>query len=98
VAKKGGAIDSLLNCISMSATCNRREAAESMFGALHKKQEEAFTSFALEQGLIADSKKKMDAVQVESMLAEAGLTKNTRILFRHLNQFFGKGRFESEQK
>jgi hypothetical protein len=47
VAKKDGAIDSLLNCISMSATCNRREAAESMFGALHKKQEEAFTSFAL---------------------------------------------------
>jgi hypothetical protein len=99
VAKKGGAIDSLLNCISMSATCNRREAAESIFRALHKKQEEAFTSFALEQGLIADSKKKMDAVQVESMLAEAGLTKNNaRILFRHLNQFFGKGRFESEHK
>jgi len=83
----------------MSATCNRREAAESIFRALHKKQEEAFTSFALEQGLIADSKKKMDAVQVESMLAEAGLTKNNaRILFRHLNQFFGKGRFESEHK
>jgi hypothetical protein len=33
----------------------------------------------------------MDAVQVESMLAEAGLTKNNaRILFRHLNQFLGK--------
>jgi len=33
------------------------------------------------------------------MLAEAGLTKNNaQILFRHLNQFFGKGRFESEHK
>jgi hypothetical protein len=50
-------------------------------------------------GLLQDNKKKMDAVQVESILAEAGLTKNnSQILFRDLNQFFGKGRFESEHK
>jgi hypothetical protein len=49
--------------------------------------------------LITDGKKKMDAVQVEAMLSEAGLCKNNaRILFRHLNQFFGKGKFESEHK
>jgi hypothetical protein len=48
---------------------------------------------------LQDNKKKMDAVQVESILAEAGLTKNnSQILFRDLNQFFGKGRFESEHK
>jgi len=41
----------------------------------------------------------MDAVQVEAMLSEAGLcTNNARILFRHLNRFFGKGKFESEHK
>jgi hypothetical protein len=33
------------------------------------------------------------------MLSEAGLCKNSsRILFKHLNQFFGKGKFESEHK
>ncbi len=46
-----------------------------------------------------DGKKKMDAVQVEAMLSEAGLTKNnSRILFRHLHQFFGRSFFESEHK
>jgi hypothetical protein len=41
----------------------------------------------------------MSALQVEAMLSEAGLCKsNSRILFRYLNQFFGKGKFESEHK
>jgi len=67
--------------------------------ALHKKDEEAFTSVALEKGLTVDGKKKMDAVQVEAMLSEAGLCKNNaRILFRHLNQFFGRSFFKSEHK
>jgi len=66
---------------------------------LYKKDEEAFISVALENGLIMDGKKKMDAVQVEAMLSEAGLTKNnSRILFRHLHQFFGRSFFESEHK
>jgi hypothetical protein len=89
VARKGGAIDSLLNCITKSTQYNVREATECILRALHKKQEEAFNSFALEEGLISDGKKKMYAVQVESMLADAGLTKNNaRILCRQLNQFF----------
>jgi hypothetical protein len=46
-----------------------------------------------------DTKKKMDAVQVEAMLLEIGLcNNNARILFRHLNSFFGNGKFESEHK
>jgi hypothetical protein len=41
----------------------------------------------------------MSALQVVAMLSEAGLCKsNSRILFRHLNQFFRKGKFESEHK
>ena len=99
MARKGGAIDCLLNAVAKSTKCNEREASECIFRALYKKQEEAFTSFALEEGIISDNNKKMDAVQVESMLSEAGLTKNNaRVIIRHLNQFFGKGRFESEHK
>ena len=89
----------MLNAVAKSTKCNEREASECIFRALYKKQEEAFTSFALEEGIISDNNKKMDAVQVESMLLEAGLTKNNaRVLFRHLNQFFGKRRFELEHK
>jgi hypothetical protein len=43
---------------------------------LYKKDEEAYISVALENGLIMDGKKKIDAVQVKAMLSEAGLTKN----------------------
>ena len=43
--------------------------------------------------------RKMDISSVEAMLCETGLnTKNSRILFKHLNQFFGQGFFESEKK
>ena len=98
-SKKGGTIDSLLSAISRSANCTEREASECILKSLYKKQDEAFTSVALEKGLLVDTKKKMDAVQVEAMLSEAGLcTNNARILFRHLNRFFGKGKFESEHK
>ena len=38
--------------------CSEREAAECVIKALFKKQEEAFTSVALAQGLITDDKKK----------------------------------------
>jgi hypothetical protein len=96
VAQRGGVIDSLLNAVAKSTKCIEREAAECIFRALYRKQEEAFTYFALAEGIISDNKKKMDAVQVESMLSEAGLTKNnSRWLLRHL---IGKGRFESEHK
>ena len=43
---------------------------------MYKKDEEAYISVALENGLIMDGKKKIDAVQVKAMLSEAGLTKN----------------------
>jgi len=64
--RKGGAIDSLLTIIRESTKCNEREAAECVIEALFKKQEEAFTSVALAQGLITDDK-KMDAIQIEAM-------------------------------
>jgi hypothetical protein len=89
----------LLSAISKSAKCNLREAAECLLRGVYKKNEDAFTSVALEKGLITDGKKKMDAVQVEAMISKAGLTKNnSRILFTHLSQFFGRNFFESEHK
>ena len=69
-SKKGGTIDSLLSAISRSANCTEREASECILKSLYKKQDEAFTSVALEKGLLVDTKKKMDAVQVEAMLSE----------------------------
>jgi len=94
-SKKGDTIDSFLGSISRSANCTERGASECLLKSLYKKQDEAFTSATLEKGLLVDTKKKMDAVQVEAMLSEAGLCNNAGILFRHLNSFFGNGKFES---
>jgi hypothetical protein len=57
-SKKGGTIDSLLSAISRSANCTEREASECILKSLYKKQDEAFTSVALEKGLLVDTKKK----------------------------------------
>jgi hypothetical protein len=48
----------LLSAISKSAKCNVREAAECLLQELYRKNEGAFTSVALEKGLITDGKKK----------------------------------------
>jgi hypothetical protein len=37
-----------MDCITKSTNCNRRETVEGILGALYKKQEEAFASFAIE--------------------------------------------------
>ncbi len=42
--------------------CNEREAAEFVIKALFKKQEEAFPSVALAQGLITDDKMQFYAI------------------------------------
>jgi hypothetical protein len=67
---------------------------------MYKKDKDMFATIALENGFMMDgTNKKMDAVQVEAMILEAGLTKNSsQILFRHLNHFFGRSLFESENK
>jgi len=49
--------------------------------------------------LIQSPEKKMDAASLEAMLSEAWLnTKNSHVLFKHLNKFFGQSFFESEMK
>ncbi len=42
-------------------------------------QKEAFTCFNIEEGLISDNKKMIDAVQVESILSETK-NKKTKII------------------
>ncbi len=99
IGKKSGTIDSLLAVISKSANCDLKEANKIILRSLYGKNDAAFESIAVENGFIMAGSKKMDAVQVEAMISEAGLTKNNcRILFRHLNQFFGRSLFESENK
>ncbi len=46
---------------------------------------------AVEKVVMPNVQSKMDIASVEAMLSESGLnTKNSHILFKHLNQFFGK--------
>jgi len=85
--------------ISDSAKCNETEAAECLLEALFKSYEESFVAVAKNNGLFVPVDKKMDAVQVEAMLAECRLGKDaSRALFRHLRQFLGRSYFESEHK
>jgi hypothetical protein len=75
------------------------EAAECLINALYQCFQESFISIAIEKGVARNPEKKMDAASVEAMLSEARLnTKNSRVLFKHLNSFFGQSFFESETK
>jgi hypothetical protein len=48
--------------------------------------------------LLTKGQQKMEPSQVEAMLHESKISKsNSRVLFRHLNQFFGKSLFASEK-
>ena len=88
-----------INVISRSAQCTEGEAAECLLEAIFKRYEEAFMSVAKNNGIVVPAGKKMDALQVEAMLSECRLGKeSSRILFRHLKQFLGKNHFESEHK
>jgi hypothetical protein len=45
----------------------------------------------MDKGVMPNPSLNMDIEKVEAMLCNAGLnTKNSRILFQHLNQFFGR--------
>jgi hypothetical protein len=47
---------------------------------------------------LTKGQQKMEPSQVEAMLHESKIGKsNARVLFRHLNQFFGKSLFASEK-
>ncbi len=100
LAKKDSFLDEILsNMMTSFGGIKEEEAAECLIRALHQRFEESFMSVALEKGVARNPEKKMDAASVEAMLSEARLnTKNSRMLFKHLNNFFGKSFFESEIK
>ncbi len=69
----------------------RREGAECLTSALFNKFEEPFIKVSMEKGIMPNVHHKMDMASVEAMLCEAGLnTRNSRILFKHSNQFLAR--------
>jgi hypothetical protein len=89
----------VVQSMSESLECSEADAAEYLLDNLCKSYEESFKAVAKGQGLVVPVEKKMDAMQVEAMLAECRLGKDaSRALFRHLRQFLGRSFFESEHK
>ena len=90
--KRGSIIDDIVCLITSSAHCTKGEVAECLIVMLFNKFEEIFVKVAMDKGIMPNVHRKMDAARIEAMLCETGLnTKNSRILFKHLNQFFGPG-------
>jgi len=99
-AWQGSFTDAAVNVVKKSAQCTESEGAEGLLEALFKYHEDAFRAVAKRNGAgVVAAEIKMNAVQVEVMLSECRLGKEaSRILFCHLNQFFGQSLFESEHK
>jgi hypothetical protein len=59
-----------------------------------------FFCVAIEKGLLPKEKEdKMDVISIKAMLSEANITvQSSRVIFRHINQFFGRKMLTSEQK
>ncbi len=97
--KRGSAMDELVDILVSSMQCTKETAAECLFLELFNKFEDVFVKVAMDKGVMPNPSTKMDIEKVEAMLCDTGLnTKNSRILFQHLNQFFGHSFFESEKK
>jgi hypothetical protein len=76
------------------------DACETILSGMYHKFQDSFLSVAVSQGVATHiSPKVMDEVSVEAMLNEAGVNwTNGRIIFRHLEQFFGWSLVVSEKK
>jgi hypothetical protein len=90
-------IDDIIKASAQSSKSNHEEACEALLTGLFNKYQDAFFSFASNNGVL--SSRVMDEVSVEAMLTEAGVNWTSgRILFRHLRQFFGRSLVVSEKK
>lgn len=99
--RKGNFLDEMLEFIASSikdvAMAKIETAAEWLISALFQKYEDQFVSVAVSKGVTVLKEKIMDAPKVQAMLNESGINlKSSRVLFRHLNQFFGRSVFASE--
>jgi hypothetical protein len=91
-------IDLLIQHIAQNSNCSNDEAAECLIRGIFQKFEESIAYVTIEKGVFL-VKPKMSKASIEAMLSEAIMnTENARTLFRHLNQFFGRSYFASEQK
>jgi hypothetical protein len=91
-----------MNNSSKKLRCNdtvgTNEAAACNIQYLFDNYEEEFRAVATKNNLALQDNKKMEPSKVEAMLHESGIGKsNSRVLFRHLNQFFGASMFASEK-
>jgi hypothetical protein len=103
VKKKGNFLEHILlfmdaSLKKSSETGHSSEAAACIIQYLFDNYEEEFRAVAAENNVALKSTKKMEPSKVEAMLHEAGIGKsNSRVLFRHLNQFFGTSMFALEK-
>jgi hypothetical protein len=94
--RKGNFMEQLLLFMNESAKGN--EAAACLIQYLLDNYQEEFREVASKNNLMVRDDKKMEPSKVEAMLHEAGIGKsNSRVLFRHLSQFFGTSMFASEK-
>jgi hypothetical protein len=97
--KRWSTLDAIIDIIISSTQTTKDDAAECLIVTLFNKFEEVFVKVAMDKGVMPNPSLKMDIEKVEAMLCDAGLnTKNSRILFQHLNQFFGCSFYESEKQ
>jgi len=84
---------------SMNKSNGSSDAAKCILQFFFENFEEEFKEVAKKNNvLLTTGVEKIGPSQVEAMLHEAGIGKsNSRVLFRHLNQFFGKPLFASEK-
>jgi hypothetical protein len=81
----------------MNESAKGNEAAACLIQYSLDNYEEEFREVASKNNLMVRDDKKMEPSKVEAMLHEAGIEKsNSRVLFRHLSQFFGTSMFEPE--
>jgi hypothetical protein len=75
------------------------EAAECILTSLLQHFEDPFYAAAVKHGVADGLRTKMDALSVEAMLTESRVQlSKARVMFLHMNHFFGRSLFESERK
>jgi hypothetical protein len=100
VLKHGSIIELFVKLLANNSDCSLEEAAQCILKANCNKFDNSFAAAAIEKGILLEEKEnKMDIISIEAMISESGITvESSRVLFRHINQFFGRKMFTSEKK
>jgi hypothetical protein len=100
LSKRRLIIELIVELLANNSDCSLEEASQCILKAFCTKSENSFAATAIDKGILLEEKdNKMDVISIEAMLSEAGITaESSRVLFRHINQFFGRKMFTSEKK